>query len=199
MFAVLTGDIINSRTTEITDWLPVLKEELNKVGTSPQDWEIYRGDSFQLKTTPQKALEIALLLKSSIKQNINLDVRIGIGIGKISYLSDKITESNGEAFINSGSCFENLKTHRLHIKSPSEHFDSFFNILLETLNLTINDWSPNVALYVKASLDNPKKTQKELAVLLHKKQGNISVGLKKAGFDEIKKILNYYANQIKLI
>lgn len=199
MFAILTGDIINSREVKNTAWLPILKEELNKIGSSPIDWEIYRGDSFQIKTTAEKALKTALLLKSSIKMINNLDIRIGIGLGEISFQSDKITESNGEAFINSGSCFENLKKHTLHIKSPSKSFDTVMNLLLEAINLTTDNWSKSQASYVKASLENPNKTQKELAKLLDKRQSYVSIGLKRAGFDEVEKILNFYTNQIKLI
>lgn len=40
------------------------------VGKEPVDWEIYRGDSLQLITTPEDALSIALKLKSAIMQHM---------------------------------------------------------------------------------------------------------------------------------
>ena len=67
MIAIITGDIINSRVVDPQLWMDKLKEILNTVGSEPMDWEIYRGDSFQLKTEPQKALLTAILLKSSIR------------------------------------------------------------------------------------------------------------------------------------
>jgi len=48
MIAILTGDIINSREGETLNWLNILKEVLKQYGSTPKDWEIYRGDSFQL-------------------------------------------------------------------------------------------------------------------------------------------------------
>lgn len=196
MEAIITGDIINSRKVEVDLWMPKLKEELSKVGIEPKDWEIYRGDSFQVKTSPKNALEVAIKLKASIKQFKLLDIRMAIGIGSISYLSEKITESNGEAFINSGECFESLKKKRLAINSPWVELDASINLMLEIMGLTIDSWSENSAFLIKKNLDNPNTTQKELASLLNKKQSNISSGLKRAGYDEVYKLINYYQNQI---
>ncbi|MCL5244238.1 transcriptional regulator [Cellulophaga sp. 20_2_10] len=195
MIAVITGDIINSRAEDVSLWMPVLKKELQKIGERPMDWEIYRGDSFQVKTTPALALKTALELKAVIKEFKTLDVRMAIGIGEESYLADKITESNGTAYVNSGECFEELKKQTLAIKTPWTDFNTVLNLLLDVLVLTIDNWTPNYALLIKESLANTTVTQKELANKLDKKQSNISTSLKKAGFDEIIKILDYYNNQ----
>lgn len=199
MIAIITGDIINSRNEDVNLWMSKLKEELNKIGKEPKYWEIYRGDSFQLQTTPMKALFIAFNLKATIKQFKKLDVRMSIGIGTSSYEVEKITESNGEAFINSGECFEKLKKQTLAIKTPWKEFDTTINLMLEIMALTTDNWSQNSAVLIKENLNNPNKTQKELAQLLNKKQSNISAGLKRAGFDEIQKTINYYTNQINLL
>lgn len=197
MIAVITGDIINSRAEDVGVWLPELKSELKKIGSDPKDWEIYRGDSFQLKTTPEQALKIALVLKTVLKQFKTLDVRMAIGIGEESYKSEKVTEANGSAYINSGECFEDLKKQTLAIKTPWQEFNIVLNLVLDVLELTINNWTPNYALLIKESLKDTSVTQKELADRLDKKQSNISTSLKKAGFDEILKILDYYNTQIK--
>ncbi|TVZ09736.1 SatD family protein [Cellulophaga sp. RHA_52] len=197
MIAVITGDIINSRAEDVGVWLPELKTELKKIGSDPKDWEIYRGDSFQLKTTPEQALKIALVLKTVLKQFKTLDVRMAIGIGEESYTSEKVTEANGSAYINSGECFEDLKKQTLAIKTPWQEFNIVLNLVLDVLELTINNWTPNYALLIKESLKDTSVTQKELADRLDKKQSNISTSLKKAGFDEILKILDYYNTQIK--
>lgn len=197
MIAVITGDIINSRAEDVGVWLPELKSELKKIGSDPKDWEIYRGDSFQLKTTPEQALKIALVLKTVLKQFKTLDVRMAIGIGEESYTTEKVTEANGSAYINSGECFEDLKKQTLAIKTPWQEFNIVLNLVLDVLELTINNWTPNYALLIKESLKDTSVTQKELADRLDKKQSNISTSLKKAGFDEILKILDYYNTQIK--
>jgi len=139
MTSIITGDIINSRENNPQIWMPLLKDVLNKYGSEPTQWEIYRGDSFQIEIPPIKALKVAILIKASIKQFKKLDVRIAIGIGDKSYTSKKITESNGSAFVNSGKCFEQLKKNSLAIKSPFKGFDIQMNLLLELALLTMNN------------------------------------------------------------
>ncbi len=197
MTSIITGDIINSKKSSAKQWLDALKTILNRYGNSPLAWEIYRGDSFQLEVRPEHALEACLLIKAAIKQFENIDVRLAIGIGEKTYQSDKITESNGSAFVNSGECFESLKKTTLAIKSPSEPFNFSINIMLELAQLTLNNWSSTSAILVKTTLENPELNQNQLARILERTQGNISQGLKRAGFDEISKLLHYYKTQIQ--
>jgi hypothetical protein len=199
MTSIITGDIINSKGSSPKAWLPELKTILSHYGSNPVQWEIYRGDSFQLEVTPDKALEACILIKATIKQFKNLDVRLAIGIGNKTFDSEKITESNGTAFVNSGECFEALKKITLAIKSPINSFDQPLNIMLELALLTINYWSSTSATLVKTALEYPALNQKKLADLLEKTQGNISQGLKRAGFDELSKLLEYYKTQIQTL
>jgi hypothetical protein len=196
MTAILTGDIINSRTKDAQQWMAALKSALSHYGKEPQRWEIYRGDSFQLEVKPEEALLAVMLIKSSIKQFKGLDVRIAIGIGEKSYQSTKITESNGSAFVNSGKCFEQLKKQTLAIKTPWREIDRTLNLLFDLATLTINSWAPISSEIVKSALENPTYSQRELADLLGKKQSNISAGLKRAGYEEIQKLLQYYQEEI---
>ena len=50
MKAIITGDIVNSRSVDAKKWLLKLKKVLNLFGNEPKDWEIYRGDSSSTKT-----------------------------------------------------------------------------------------------------------------------------------------------------
>ncbi len=199
MTSIITGDIINSKESDPITWLEVLKTIFNKVGSEPSQWEIYRGDSFQLEVKPEYALEIAILIKSTIKQFKHIDVRLAIGIGNKTYNSNKITEANGSAFVNSGECFELLKKNTLAIKSPFTAFDTQINIMLELAQLTMNTWTITTAALVKVALENPTFNQKQLANYFNKTQGNISQGLKRSGFDEISKMMHYYKSQIKTV
>ena len=197
MVAILTGDIINSTGHDASKWLPVLKEALGQYGSEPMVWEIYRGDSFQLETTPEQALEASIYIKACIKQLRNLDVRIAIGLGEKTYTSGKITESNGTAFVNSGKCFEALKKQNLGIKSPNQTFDGHINLLVELALLTMDHWTPATSKTVKTAIENPNMNQRQLASVLNKSQGNISEELNRAGFDEIKKMIHFYQTQLE--
>ena len=106
MIVILTADIINSRKLSSKKWMNDFKQLLNSFGKSPNDWEIYRGDEFQLEIkNPEDAFWIAFQLKAFFK-SINLDVRMSLGFGDKTYKTKKITESNGSAFIRSGELFE---------------------------------------------------------------------------------------------
>lgn len=195
MIAIITGDIINSKQLEAKVWLKLLKKELGKYGKTPSHWEIYRGDSFQLEIGVKEALVVAISIKSALKQKTGIDVRMGIGIGEKDYKSKKITESNGSAFVNSGECFEALKKNTLAIKSPWQDFDEMINIMLDLALVNIDDWTVKSAKIVKVALENLEKSQKELSVLLNKSQSTISEGLKRASYDEMLKMINFYNNK----
>ncbi|MEC3966516.1 transcriptional regulator [Flagellimonas halotolerans] len=196
MVAILTGDIKNSTEYKTAKWLPVLKKALGHYGKEPTEWEIYRGDSFQLQTAPERALEASVYIKACIKQTRGLDVRIAIGLGEKTYDAGKITESNGGAFVHSGKCFENLKKLNLAIKTPNKVFDEHINLLLELALLTMDNWTPAISKTVKTAMENPDLNQKELASILNKSQGNISEELNKAGFDEVQKMIHFYRTQL---
>ncbi|MGR7813830.1 transcriptional regulator [Lacinutrix undariae] len=197
MTSIITGDIINSRDSAPKQWLSALKTVLNTYGNSPKDWEIYRGDSFQIELKPELALHVAIQLKATLRQFKKTDIRLAIGIGDKSYTSEKITEANGTAFINSGECFEQLKKTTLAIKTPFTPFDTQFNLMLDLALLTMNNWSPVSSLIIKTALEHPKLNQEQLAQLLDKSQSNISEGLKRGGYDEILKLIQFYNSQIQ--
>lgn len=196
MIAVITGDIINSREGEVESWINALKDTLNKYGSEPQNWEIYRGDSFQVSLAPEKALLAAIHIKSTIKQTKTYDVRMAIGIGKEKYSSHKITESNGTAYVNSGECFEELKKYSLAIKSGNIKLDESLNIMFKLSLLTTDNWSSVVSKVIKAAIENPEKNQKDLAKLLNRSQSNISEAFKRGGYEEIINMNEFYVKNI---
>ncbi len=199
MTSIITGDIINSQKNTPNNWLNPLKTILNTFGSTPLTWEIYRGDSFQIEIKPTQALLACFLIKATIKQFDNIDVRLAIGIGEKTYQSNKITESNGSAFVNSGLCFENLKKSTLAIKSPFPEFDTIINIMLDLAQLTINNWSSTSSTLIKTTLETPRLNQSQLAEILKSTQSNISQGHKRAGFDEVSKLLQYYQTKIQTL
>lgn len=192
MIAVITGDIVNSRENESENWLPSLKQALKRYGNSPADWEIYRGDAFQLKTSPAKSLEACLYIKACIKAHASLDVRMAIGIGNAQNAAKKITEEQGEAFYRSGECFENLKSNKLAIETGHKEYNTQLNLLFELGALTFDRWTNTDAKTLKISLEHINATQKEIAKMLNKSSSTVSFSLQKAGYKEMSKLLNYY-------
>lgn len=200
MTSILTGDIVKSRKANNTIWLEKLKDTLNKFGKQPTNWEIFRGDSFQLEVSIEKAFYVAFLLKSHLKQVDNIDVRIGIGIGIDAKepKSFNITEANGEAYINSGEIFDSLvKKQLIAIKTPWTALDDELNLALELALLTMNNWTKNSAEVFQLSIENPLLTQNEIAKKIGITQSNISERQKRAGYDAITKLEKRYRKLIQ--
>ena len=196
MKAVLTGDIIDSRKSSTFGWIDSLKTILSRYGKSPSDWEIFRGDSFQLMVESEAALLAAFHIKAMMKAADSLDVRIGIGVGEVEHKSSGITESNGEAFVLSGSCFESLKKHTLGVKTTNAQMNKVLNVMLGLALLTTDSWSAAVSTIIRARIENPQKNQSELAAFLGKSQSSISDALKRGGWDEIMMLEEFYREQI---
>ncbi|MGJ8744519.1 SatD family protein [Polaribacter sp.] len=199
MTSILTGDIIDSRKNDDHFWVKTLKDTLATFGDSPKIWQMYRGDSFQLEIENcELAFFAALKLKSQLKSTENIDVRIGIGIGKKEFNVDEITASNGEAFINSGLAFDTyLKKQTIAIKTPWQEIDEALNIAFDLALLTMDSWTRNSAEVFKLSLILENSTQKEIASILGITQSSVSERQKRAGFEPIMKLEKHFRKLIQ--
>lgn len=199
MTSILTGDIINSRNSESMIWTDGLKELLNQFGTSPKNWELYRGDEFQLEIkNPEDALFTAILIKAYLK-TLKLDARIGIGFGEKKYAAKKITESNGTAFIHSGTIFETLKKEKvtLALQSDQTDFDQSLNLHIRLALTFVDNWLVPAANFVYTTLQNPKLSQEEIGEKLGINQAAVSRRRSRAHFDLILELDQYFRIQIK--
>lgn len=196
MIAVITGDIINSTEDSSVEWLSLLKRVLTRYGNSPNEWEIFRGDSFQLAVEPKDALLTALHIKACIKQTGNRDVRMGIGVGETNHRGKRISESNGSAFVRSGECFEGLKKQTLAISTGMDAFDETINLMLTLALFIADNWSSTVATILNASIENPNKSQKDLAKLMAKSQSSVSEAMSRGGYNEIMKVNTFYTKRL---
>jgi len=198
MVAIITGDIINSENYQVAEWMPFLKEQLSKYGETPKVWELYRGDEFQIKTTPMKALELCILLKARLKTIKGLDVRMAIGIGMETFVGTSISESNGTAYQYSGCVFEKLREQKLNIaiKTGITDKDETLNLLLKLALDFMDEWSPVSAEIVYLALGKPAMQQQELGNILGIQQSAVSQRQKRARLDLVKQVLAYYSSII---
>lgn len=202
MISVITGDIIKSRSQQKPEiWLEVLKGALAHFAPSKQ-WEIFRGDSFQLELSNiEQALFATIYIKACIKTIRTLDVRMAIGIGEKTFQGKNVMESNGEAFLYSGETLEQLKKEKtnLKIKSNNPVFNQEMNIYIK-LALTIMDaWTTNSAEIVKLYLEHPQALQEELGKQLGINQNAVSNRLKRSQLDVILQMEQLYRQKIKVL
>ena len=199
--AIITGDIINSEQHNSSEWLGTLKSYFSKLGKSPEDWEIYRGDEFQLKVPLNKALETAIHIKALMKSVKGLDVRMGIGLGEVTFIGNGVSESNGPAYRRSGRTFESLKEDKskLTIATGDGFYDDTLNLALKLALDFMNDWSTVSAEIVVMALENPDASQKEFAAKLGIQQSAVSQRQKRARLDLVFELLKYYSRISKEI
>ena len=201
MIGIITGDIVNSRKLSSEIWMDGFKQLLNTFGKNPMEWEIYRGDEFQLIIkNPEEALIVALQIKSYFKA-LKLDARMSIGLGEMTYEANKISESNGTAFIRSGEVFETLKKQKINlaINASNNEFNTEMNLMLR-LSLTFMDnWLAQSAEFVLLSIKNPLLSQEEIGIKLGINQAAVSKRQKRAQFDLMLEMEHYFRHKIKTI
>ena len=199
MISIITGDIINSRQLPSAIWIDGLKELLNTRGKNPSEWEIYRGDEFQIEiTNPEEALLTALQIKAYLK-TLKLDARMSIGFGDKTYSGATISESNGTAFVRSGELFETLKKLKttLAINSGTSDLDTEINLMLR-LGLTFMDnWLAQSAEFIVVSMANKMLSQEEIGTKLGINQAAVSRRRKRAQFDLVLELDNHFRKKIK--
>lgn len=198
MIAIITGDIINSQKSDSELWLPKLKGLLQSWSTTPENWEIYRGDEFQLKCSVDEVFHKALLIKSLLRSFENLDVRVAIGIGNEVFLSEKITESNGSAYLNSGRLLTDIKSQgkTFAIQTENEKVNLDLNILFKWAAIDFDNWTVATAEIIHQLLRNSELTQDELAKELNITQSSVSQRLKRANFELLQETDLYFRKKI---
>ncbi len=198
MIAVITGDIVNSQREHAEIWLRSLKKLLASWSETPETWEIYRGDEFQLKCSKEDAFWKAVAVKSLIKTHENLDVRLAIGIGEDDFKSEKITESNGSVYVNSGRLLSSIKEDHINlaIATPDAQLNEDLNLLFKWTLLDFDNWSAVSAEIIHMLTQQPNISQEQAAKKLSISQSSVSQRLKRANFELLLETDRYYRKKI---
>jgi len=199
MTSVITGDIIGSRQQESQHWVEDLKKILTPFGETPVHWEVYRGDEFQIEVqNPEDALLTAILVKAHLRA-IKSDARMSIGFGNKTHNAQRISESNGSAFIHSGELFETLKKQKvtLAMRTGNADVDEKLNLMIQLALTFMDNWLVQSAEFVAVAIENPGLSQEELGQKLGINQAAVSRRQKRAQFDLVMNLDRYFRTQIK--
>ena len=201
MICIITGDVKGSRRAKSANWLEGLKKLFLQFGKNPTDWEIYRGDEFQIEIkNTEEALLATFLIKAHLRK-IALDARMSIGIGDKTYEAKRISESNGSAFINSGEAFDLMKKNKtnLVLQSSNKEFNKEMNLLLRLGLSFMDNWLSQQAEFVVLAIQNSKLSQEEIGEILKINQAAVSKRRKRANFDLLMEINSAYVEKLKML
>ena len=218
--AVLTGDLVQSRkynSVEIIEVIALLKKMFDALNQylffeNTAKFEIYRGDSFQaIIPQVEKSLLAAIIIRAGLRSYVPVknhkiksvnyaytDARIAIGIGEVSYMSHKVVESQGTAFVKSGRLLDQLKkeNERLGIDTNREDINKEFYVESKLADALISRWTPVTAETVYYYLLY-QKTQAGLADLLKISQPAVHKRL--VHYGNIKSINAFIQRYIELV
>lgn len=169
---VITGDLINS-TNIAAGWRQSIMDALNSCvndfsNITPLRIEMFRGDSFQVVVdNPEQVLSVAIGLRAKLRastpENSDIwDARVSVGIGDISFESENIVTSDGEAFHLSGHSFDNMGKNRLCIATHWSEFDNAIELNTKFADELISSWTARQARVMYHSIIL-LKSQKEMA------------------------------------
>ena len=209
LYAVITGDLIDSSKFVNNEWQKVaflLYESFRIVEneTVPNEafqykFEIYRGDSFQgVLKNPEFALKTAITILTYLQthpvNNKMVLPRLSIGIGTIDYFSssDKISESDGEAFRNSGRILDEMKkkNEMLKVTTPESRLNDIFDVQCTFFDVLCDKWKIEDSEALFGKMKN--LTQEQIAFEYGISQSAVSYRLKSAGYKAVKKFIHYY-------
>jgi len=186
--------------------------------------EFFRGDSFQLLVDePELALRVALFLRARLrsiygrnemqyepylskyarKSNSKRlwDARIAIGIGDVSYRSETVLNSDGEAFVLSGHTLDRMKYNEqlaIRIQGVEEYsmMQSQLDLLLRLGGGIVQDWTEAQSELAAECIEYPNKTQLELEKEYGITQTTISRRKSGGHIDEILSLCDYFEKLI---
>lgn len=124
MISILTGDIVGSQSLDPTKRAQIpacLKDAADYVDLG-KSLEVFGGDRWQtFSELPENTVAQALVFSAYLFGVHQIETRISIGIGRVESLHlEKISLSQGEAFVLSGRGLEEMDDERRITVHPSE-------------------------------------------------------------------------------
>ncbi|WP_337261630.1 MULTISPECIES: hypothetical protein [unclassified Serratia (in: enterobacteria)] len=186
--SVITGDLANSQQVDTASYIAHLDKLLSELQQAKrlQQYDIFRGDSFQIVSTPEQGLLLAVYIRIALRaaNAAHWDARLAIGLGT----QQAKNTGYGSAFLNSGNSLDNMaKNCYLALKTDNEKINGIVSDLLPMLDHVIGRLSQSEAKIVQARMFTG--TNKSVAAALQKATSTVSATLKRAAFDEMMRFI----------
>lgn len=196
--AIITADIVNSTLLSPGE----RKKLIKRIETTFSDEriEFYRGDSFQVYCKyPQTAYTLILRARVVARGlSERTDIRSGMGIGVVKLPVRSLNKADSEAFVLSGRAFDGLENteQRLKIETSQSEKNLPFNILANFTDFVFERMTSNQAEVIYYLLSG--LSQQETARKLKKAQPTIAKHAKAGGWQELKRLGDYFENLVLL-
>lgn len=208
-YAVLTGDIVDSSDLSFSELNEVMNRLRKGVKRFKDNYpksifgnlDVYSGDSWQIMMPDwRRSLRAALFLRCIIKgiEKLKLDTRVAIAWGDIEEESlnpERISESTGTAFQNSGRSLEKMsKDSRMSL--VIEHNPEKWGVLptaIFLLDEIVTDWKNAQANTIALAL--LEKTQEDIAEELRVKQPTVQKSIHRGCWQSVKKFIEEIENR----
>lgn len=220
MYAVITGDVVGSTTSQtrgdqnkyglLDESLTTAFESMMTQGwVSKGDFTSFRGDSFQGVLPAEHGLEAVLLIKSALKGGVTADLkadhglswscRVGMGIGEVTYRAPHVSKSNGPAFHRSGRLLDAMpRDHFVAMASPWDSVNEELELMCRYLDIIIERlWTVKSARSVYVHLKE-NYTQQEMADLFGISQPALSQRIQSAEWAVLEQTIRRYHSIINL-
>ena len=191
---VITGDIVKSSNLD-SDSRIKLKEAFDFLSANSKEKYDYfiRGDSFQIVVN-KDALRETLIIKTYLYFLLNLQVKISIGIGEAEFLTEKISNSDGEAFWLSGRNLDEMKNKAefLRVTTANTEKNKEWEIHCSVIDYLFEKQTSNQAEVIYWLLQ--QKNQQEIATIINIGQPSVSHRIKSSAWIIFEKMLNRFQN-----
>ncbi len=198
-FQVITGDLVNSvaLTKMERQEIRQLFEKCEAMFGSSYEYFL-RGDGIQV-LAKGNALTEAIYLTCLLHAKLNVKIRLSIGIGKIAYLSERLSDSTGEAFIISGQNLDAMKPNKnsISVKTADPWLNAEWEIHAKVLDYLEASRSRNQSEVIVGLIEN--KTQIQLAEEIGISQPSINQRIKSSAWVLVEPILLRYENCLRFV
>ncbi len=160
----------------------------------------YRGDSLQATLTKNRAEALSMSLQLQcflLKEKFH--IRLGIGLGEISFQSNDVITSDGTAFQLSGPLADDLKKRNevIAITGTDKDFAEEWYVHSQSLNYLLQRLSPAQAEALYLHLQNTK--QEDIARALKISQPSVHQRLQAAGAQVFISIIKRFESTVPLV
>lgn len=191
-YQVITADIVDSEqlSPEVFSKIREIIAHIEQLSAGKYEYFI-RGDSIQI-VLQTNALREVILLKTVLQFSLGVKIRASIGIGRINGLSERLSDSNGEAFTLSGRGLDLMKKESkyLTINVLDDDVKAEWQIHAAVLDYFEASQTANQAIVIYWLLQN--KTQVEIAEIAGISQPSVNKRIHSSGWKIIQQILQRY-------